>query len=153
MKRRTLVAGAAAGVLTLGGYHLWRTPAEPVIPDAPAGDERLERRLSAARGRTVDFYTAVPAGYGDGRGPPAPTTRSGWCARRSRRGAGALRGVPVGLWCGTGDGLLADVRALERALPQPKAARSYSAGRHNFGYWSTCLPAAFDLVARVTSRE
>jgi S-formylglutathione hydrolase FrmB len=65
--------------------------------------------------------------------------------------AQALHGVPVGLWCGTGDGLLTDVRALERALPQPKAAGSYDDGRHNFGYWSTCLPVACDLVARVSN--
>lgn len=250
MRRRTLLAGAA-GALTLGGCDRWRAPAEPVIPDVPVGDERLERRESAARGRAVDFYTAVPAGHGDGRGLPVllvlhgasktaadfpalglgrfvtdsarrgnpPFVLAGatggrlswrpagaddpqrmvheeipaWCAERgfdvsripvcgwSMGGygalllaqtfpgfvravaafspavsagddvfarAGALRGVPVGLWCGTGDGLLADVRALERALPQPKAAGSYAAGRHNFGYWSTCLPAAFDLVAR-----
>jgi pimeloyl-ACP methyl ester carboxylesterase len=253
MRRRTLLAGAAAavGVSGLGGWYQRRTPAEPVIPNAPLGDERLERRESAARGRTVDFYTAVPAGYGDGRGLPvllvlhggsttaadfprfglgrfatdsvrrgnAPFVLAGatgdrlawrpsgaddpqrmvheeipaWCAERgfdtgrisacgwSMGGYGALllaqtfpgfvrsvaafspavhpgdevfsrvdalRGVPVGLWCGTDDGLLTDVRALERALPQPKAAGSYAAGRHNFGYWSTCLPAACDLVAR-----
>jgi poly(3-hydroxybutyrate) depolymerase len=253
MRRRSLLAGtaAAAGVAALGGWYRGHTPAEPVIPDAPVGDERLEQRASAARGRTVDFYTAVPAGYGDGRGLPvllvlhggsttaadfprlglgrfatdsvrrgnAPFVLAGatgdrlawrpggsddpqrmvheeipaWCAERgfdtSRisvcgwsmggygalllaetfpgfvrsvaafspavspgddvfTGAAALRGVPVGLWCGTDDGLLTDVRALERALPQPKAAGSYSGGRHNFGYWSTCLPAACDLVAR-----
>ncbi len=66
-------------------------------------------------------------------------------------GVDALRGVPTGLWCGTDDGLLAEVRALERALPQPRAAGSYAAGRHNFGYWSTCLPAACDLVARASA--
>jgi pimeloyl-ACP methyl ester carboxylesterase len=255
MRRRTLLAGtgAAAGVAALGGWYRRRTTAEPVIPDAPIGDERLERRDSAARGRTVDFYTAVPAGHGDGRGLPVllvlhggsttaadfprlglgrfatdsvrrgnpPVVLAGatgdrlawrpagaddpqrmvheeipaWCAARGfdttriaacgwsmggygalllaqtfpgfvravaafspavRPGdevfarAGALRGVPVGLWCGTDDGLLADVRALERALPQPRAAGSYAAGRHNFGYWSTCLPAACDLAARTT---
>lgn len=41
-----------------------------VIPSAPPGDERVETRTSAARGRDVDFYTAVPAGHGDGRGLP-----------------------------------------------------------------------------------
>jgi poly(3-hydroxybutyrate) depolymerase len=40
------------------------------VPDAPVGDERVERRRSAARGRVVDFYTAVPNGHGDGRGLP-----------------------------------------------------------------------------------
>jgi pimeloyl-ACP methyl ester carboxylesterase len=253
MRRRTLLAGtgAAAGVAALGGWYQRRT-ADPVIPDAPVGDERLEQRRSAARGRTVDFYTAVPAGYGDGRGLPvllvlhggsktaadfpalglgrfvtdsvrrgnAPFVLAGatggrlawrpgaddpqrmvheeipaWCAERgfdterisacgwSMGGygalllaqtfpgflrsvaafspavspgdevfarVGALRGVPVGLWCGTEDGLITEARALERALPQPKAAGSYGPGRHNFAYWSTCLPAACDLVARVS---
>ena len=253
MRRRTLLAGtaAAAGVAGLGGWYRRRASAEPVIPRVPVGDERLERRESAARGRTVDFYTAVPAGHGAGRGLPvllvlhgesttaadfprlglgrfatdsvrrgnAPFVLAGatgdrlswrpagaddpqrmvheeipaWCAERGfdtarmavcgwsmggygalllaqtfpgfvtavaafspavRPGddvftrADALRDVPVGLWCGTGDGLLTDVRALERALPRPKAAGTYAAGRHNFGYWSTCLPAACDLVAR-----
>jgi len=252
MRRRSLLAGtgAAAGVVALGGWYRRRTPAEPVIPDAPLGDERLERRDSAARGRTVDFYTAVPAGHGDGHGLPvllvlhggsttaadfprfglgrfatdsarrgnAPFVIAGatgdrlawrpggpddpqrmvheeipaWCAERgfdtsriaacgwSMGGYGALllaqtfpgfvravaafspavnpgddifaradalRGLPVGLWCGTDDGLLAGVKALEDALPQPKAAGSYAEGRHNFGYWSTCLPAACDLAA------
>jgi pimeloyl-ACP methyl ester carboxylesterase len=274
MRRRTLLAGAgagagaAAGVVALGGaLHRRLTSAEPVIPDAPLGDERLERRESAARGRVVDFYTAVPAGHGAGRGLPvllvlhggsktaadfpglglgrfatdsvrrgnAPFVLAGatgdrlswrppppvagdqrrpagaddpqrmvheeipaWCAERgfdtSRlavcgwsmggygalllaqtfpgfvravaafspavspgddvfTGAAALRGVPVGLWCGTEDGLLPGVRALEKALPQPRAAGSYTAGRHNFGYWSTCLPAAFDFVAQVMPRR
>src|SRR5689334_2064272 len=238
MRRRTLFAGAGlAGALALGGYRWRHAPDEPVIPDVPTGDERLERRESAARGRTVDFYTAVPAGHGDGRGLPvllvlhgasktaadfpalglgrfasdsvrrgnAPFVLAGatggrlswrpsgaddpqrmvheeipaWCAERGFAtdrlavcgwsmggygalllaqtfpgfvravaafspavspgdevfaGAAALRGVPVGLWCGTDDGLLNDVRALERALPQPRAAGSYTGGRHNFGY-------------------
>jgi pimeloyl-ACP methyl ester carboxylesterase len=253
MRRRTLLAGAvaAAGVTSLGALYRNRPPGRPVLPDAPVGDERLEQRMSAARGIEVDYYTAVPAGHGDGRGLPvllvlhgasktaadfpglgfgrfatdsvrrgnAPFVVAGatgdrlswrpagpddpqrmvheeipaWCAERgfdtsrisvcgwSMGGygalllaqtfpgfvravaafspavspgddvfarAGALGGVPVGLWCGTDDGLLDDVRALERALPHPKAAGSYAEGRHNFGYWSTCLPAAFDFVAR-----
>ena len=260
MRRRTLLAGAGAavgvtglGITGLSGWYQRRGPAEAVIPGAPPGDERLEQRTSAARGRTVDFYTAVPAGHGDGRGLPVllvlhgasktaadfpalglgrfatdsvrrgnpPFVLAGatggrlswrpagaddpqrmvheelpaWCAERgfdtgriavcgwSMGGYGALllaqtfpgfvravaafspavspgddvfaradalRGVPVGLWCGTGDGLVTDVRALEKALPQPRAAGSYAAGRHNIAYWSTCLPAAFDFVARAT---
>ena len=254
MRRRTLLAGAgigtAAGVLGLGALRQRFPSAEPVVPDAPLGDERLEQRRSAARGIRVDYYTAVPAGHGDGRGLPvllvlhggsktaadfpalglgrfatdsvrrgnAPVVLAGatgdrlswrpygtddpqrmvheeipaWCAERgfdtdrlavcgwSMGGYGSLllaqtfpgfvravaafspavspgddvfaqvdklRGVPVGLWCGTGDPLLDDVRALEQALPGPRAAGSYSAGRHNFGYWSRCLPAALDFVA------
>jgi predicted esterase len=40
------------------------------IPDVPLGQERLEKVSSTARGRTVGFWTAVPAGLGDGRGLP-----------------------------------------------------------------------------------
>ena len=253
MRRRTLLtaAGAIVAVAGAGGYARKRYGAEPVVPDAPLGDERLETRQSRARGQTVDFYTAVPAGHGDGRGLPvclvlhgasktaadfpalglgrfvsdsvrrgnAPFVLAGatggrlswrpsgaddpqamaheeipaWCAERgfdttrtaafgwSMGGYGSLlmaetfpgflrsvaafspavspgddvfaraerlRGVPVGLWCGTDDGLLPHVRALEKALPEAKAAGSYGEGRHNFAYWSTCLPEALDLIAR-----
>ncbi|WP_306214453.1 alpha/beta hydrolase-fold protein [Actinoplanes sp. RD1] len=254
MKRRTLLAGAGTALtLTAATSYSQLRPADvPVLPDAPAGDERLEQRVSRARGRTVDFWTAVPAGHGDGRGLPvclvlhgasktaadfpalglarfltdsvrrgnAPFVLAGatggrlgwrpgpaddpqrmvheelpaWCAERgfatrsfavlgwSMGGAGALllaetfpgfvhcaaalspalaagdeaftragalRGVPVGLWCGTDDGLADTARAFEKVLPQPKAAGTYEPGRHNFGYWSRCLPAVCDLVARV----
>lgn len=254
MRRRTLIAGGAAGLAAAaaGGYHLGRPylDGDPVVPDAPAGDERLEQRFSAARGRTVDFYTAVPAGHGDGRGLPvclvlhggsttardfaglglgrfltdavrrgaAPFVLAGatggrsswrpgpgddaqalvrrevpaWCTERgfdvtrlaawgwSMGGYGALllaetfpgllrgvaafspavrpaddvfagvaklRGLPIGLWCGRYDPLVDDVRALRRALPQPPVAGAFGVGRHNFGYWSTVAPAAFDFLA------
>ncbi|MEV4133198.1 alpha/beta hydrolase-fold protein [Dactylosporangium sp. NPDC049742] len=223
---------------------------KPVVPDAPVGDERLERLVSAARGRSVDVYTCVPAGHGDGRGLPVclvlhggsktvrdfpamglgrfltaavaqgapPFVLAGaagdrlgwrpsgaddpqrmvreevprWCAGRgfdttriamwgwSMGGAGALllaeafpgfaravaafspavapgdavfagrdrlRGTPVGLWCGRDDPLYPDVRALHRKLPEAPVAGSYTGGRHNFGYWSTVVPAAFAFVA------
>jgi S-formylglutathione hydrolase FrmB len=74
---------------------------------------------------------------------PALTERGPVFAR-----AGALRGVPVGLWCGTDDGLIDTVRTFEKVLPQPKAAGAYEPGRHNFAYWSRCLPALLDLMAR-----
>jgi pimeloyl-ACP methyl ester carboxylesterase len=253
MRRRAVLAAGAAGLATVaGGYGLTRPYLDgtPVLPDAPAGDERLERRASAARGRTVGFYTAVPAGHGDGRGLPVclvlhggskttadyarlglggfltaavrrgaePFVLAGadggrlswrptpgddpqammrsdvpaWCAERgfdptrlaawgwSMGGYGALllaqtfpgllrgvaafspavqpsddvfaqverlRGVPVGLWCGRYDGLYDDVRALRRALPQKPAAEGFGVGRHNFGYWSTVVPAAFDFLS------
>jgi pimeloyl-ACP methyl ester carboxylesterase len=54
------VAGAAA-LAGVAGYR---------YETIPAGDERLEHRRSAARGRTVAFYTAVPDGHGDGHGLP-----------------------------------------------------------------------------------
>jgi dienelactone hydrolase len=41
-----------------------------VIPSAPPGQESVDQMYSAARGRTVSFYTAVPDGFGDGHGLP-----------------------------------------------------------------------------------
>lgn len=67
-RRRAAMMLAGAMVTATGACGLWRQPV--TLPDAPAGDERVERRSSPARGREVDFYTAVPAGYGDGRGLP-----------------------------------------------------------------------------------
>jgi pimeloyl-ACP methyl ester carboxylesterase len=252
MRRRTVLGTGAtlAGIAGLAGYRSWRTDPELLVPHAPTGDERVERRDSKFRGRTVDFYTAVPAGYGSGRGLPVclvlhgasktaadfprlslgrfltdavrrgslPFVLAGatgdrlawqpsgaddpqrmvheeiprWCAARGfdtsrtalwgwsmggygalllaeaypgfahavaafspavRPGdavftsAGLLRGTPVGLWCGLQDGLLGDVRALAKALPAAPAAGGYAGGRHNFGYWSRCIPAAFDFLA------
>jgi len=43
---------------------------EALIPDAPEGRVRLERVRSAARGREVDLFTAVPHGHGSGAGLP-----------------------------------------------------------------------------------
>jgi len=72
MRRRTLLAGGAAAGATavLAGYRGREHAEEPVIPSGPVGDERVEPRRSLTRGRTVDFYTAVPAGHGSGRGLP-----------------------------------------------------------------------------------
>jgi pimeloyl-ACP methyl ester carboxylesterase len=251
MRRRALFGLGVGAVAAAGAW--WQAapkPAGPVIPAAPPGDERVERRASAARGRSVDFYTAVPAGHGDGDGLPVclvlhggsktardfpalglgrfltdavhrgatpfvlagatgdrlawrPTGRDDpqrmvrdeipmWCAERgfdptrlavwgwSMGGYGALllaqtfpgllrcvaafspavspgdavftqvellRDTPVGLWCGRDDNLYRDVRALHRALPAPPAAGSYADGDHNFRYWGTAIPAAFDFVA------
>lgn len=68
------VAAAAVGSATL----LAARPGRPLggedptagIPTAAEGEVRLEQRDSPARGRTVGFFTAVPAGHGDGAGLP-----------------------------------------------------------------------------------
>jgi len=46
------------------------TGPDGTIPDAPAGDVRLERHVSEARGAPVDLFTAVPEGHGTGEGLP-----------------------------------------------------------------------------------
>lgn len=66
-------AGAAAGVLPVPSrVRRMMTDTGPagVIPAAPAGQVRLERVSSQARGRQVGLWTAVPAGYGAGEGLP-----------------------------------------------------------------------------------
>ncbi|MFC5941461.1 alpha/beta hydrolase [Micromonospora harpali] len=254
-RRGVLVAASGAAVLAVGGaVAAWeairpRQGPAPELPDAPPGDERLLRRESAARGRTVDFWTAVPAGHGDGRGLPVclvlhgasatprdyarfglarfltdavrrgapPFVLAGatggrlswraagaddpqrmvreevpaWCAERGFdagrvaawgwsmggfgslllaetfpgwlravaafspavragdavfTGAAWLRGTPVGLWCGRQDGLLDEVQALARALPEPPVRAEYADGRHDFTYWGRVVPDAFALL-------
>ncbi|MEW6471744.1 MAG: alpha/beta hydrolase-fold protein [Actinomycetota bacterium] len=260
MSRRSFLLGVGAGgaAIVAGGVALksrgdGESPGP--VPEAPVGDERVERRTSAARGKDVDFYTAVPAGHGDGKGLPVclvlhgssataaefddfgfgrfltdavqrgapPFVLAGatggvlrwqpnghddpramvhdevpaWCGERGfdtsrialwgwsmggygvlrlaetypgfaravaafspacSRGdavfqeAGKLKGTPVGLWCGLQDGLITTVRALEQALPEPKAAGAYADGRHTRRYWNRCTPAAFDFLAAALSR-
>jgi hypothetical protein len=36
-------------------------------------------------------------------------------------------------------------------LPRPAVAGGYTAGAHNFAYWSTIIPDAFDFVAATLS--
>jgi pimeloyl-ACP methyl ester carboxylesterase len=260
LSRRSFLVGAGAGAAALaaGGIALKKrgdgeTPGP--VPEAPVGDERVERRRSEARGKDVDFYTAVPAGHGDGTGLPvclilhgasataadydafgfgsfltdavgrgaSPFVLAGatggvlrwepsgtddpramvheelpaWCNERgfdttrialwgwSMGGYGVLRlaevhpgfaravaafspacspgdavfrdaaklqGTPVGLWCGLQDGLIHTAKALEEALPEPKAAGAYADGRHTRRYWNRCTPAAFGFLAAELSR-
>jgi S-formylglutathione hydrolase FrmB len=70
----TVAAGAVPGRTWLHGelrdrYHEWFGP-QAHIPSAPEGRIRLEQVRSRARGRTVDLFTAVPHGHGDGAGLP-----------------------------------------------------------------------------------
>lgn len=46
------------------------TGPDGTIPSAPEGVVRWERRFSQARDTEVGLFTAVPAGYGEGRGLP-----------------------------------------------------------------------------------
>jgi hypothetical protein len=71
VRRRTLFNAAIVGVAGLGVAAVGGlSSAQTTEPEAVAGDERLERKESVTRGRAVDFYTAVPAGHGDGKGLP-----------------------------------------------------------------------------------
>ena len=86
MRRRTVLtaagAGAVAAVVGAVGADLLPVPGrvdrllgggpDPTagIPTSAPGQVRLEQRDSKARGRQVGFFSAVPAGHGDGRGLP-----------------------------------------------------------------------------------
>jgi alpha-beta hydrolase superfamily lysophospholipase len=66
-------AGATAGVVPVPHSvrrRLVDTNPHGVIPTAEAGQIKLERVRSEARGRRVGFWTAVPAGHGAGEGLP-----------------------------------------------------------------------------------
>ncbi len=209
------------------------------VPDAEEGRVRLERVGSSAMGRTLDLFTAVPAGHGDGAGLPVVVVMHGASARASdfrdfgygrfvtaavedgappfvlagtddlpsgwlpegdadpqrmlleelpgwlsdrghdgdRRGLlawsrgsygglrlleqhpdafraaalfspaviegddafqglPALRGLPVGVWCGTEDGFAPAVRALVDALPTEPEVATFAPGAHTQSFWN-----------------
>jgi len=120
-RRQAFAAGAAGiagagllGAAAAGNLHddarrfrdwIERRP-DPFVPNAPEGRWSVETVHSAARGRDVDLFTAVPHGYGTGAwtdsavrryvadaGPLLPRlhqlTRSD-CTTRNRRKAAAL---------------------------------------------------------------
>lgn len=95
-RRAFLVAGSAVlGGAVLGGVavatgivevperiqRLWEGSGPTAdVPDAGVGQVTLERRVSEARGREVGFFTAVPAGFGDGAGLPVCIVLHGFSA-------------------------------------------------------------------------
>jgi predicted peptidase len=95
VRRRALInaailTAAGAAVTAVSGFALAGT----AEPEARAGDERLERKQSTTRGKEVDFYTAVPAGHGDGKGLPVCLVLHGDSKRpRHYRGLGFGRAL------------------------------------------------------------
>ncbi|MCZ3387953.1 MAG: esterase [Actinomycetia bacterium] len=80
-RRRMLMGGAAVAGVTIGAAASWPFwpdrvknvlvgPPEVYIPDAEVGQVTLESVYSESRGMDVDLFTAVPAGYGSGKGLP-----------------------------------------------------------------------------------
>ena len=97
LTRRRLFAAGAAGIAGVGlvgaaarqdlhddarRFRNWieRRP-DAFVPDAPEGVVKLETVHSAARGRDVDLFTAVPHGYGAGKGLPVCIVLHGATAR------------------------------------------------------------------------
>ena len=126
------------------------------VPDAPEGVIRLETVPSRARGREVGFWTAVPAGHGDGKGLPVCLVLHGASATTadfSEFGLGrfltaavqagvppfVLAGADGGrtLWEGDGPGSADDPqRMLAEELPAWCEERGFDAGRLAAYGWS-----------------
>jgi len=161
--RRTFLAAGAAGILGATGVvgaELVRARARGAVDDgpgpvpaAPPGDERVERRRSDVRGRDVDFYTAVPAGHGDGQGLPVCLILHGASATAAdyprfgfgrfltdavQRGAAPFvlagaTGSPRGWEAMGGDD---PMRMVYEELPRWCAERSFDASRRSAWGWS-----------------
>lgn len=171
-RRILLLGGSAAAVLAATGaassdrvrgrvrdvVHPRPDPAQALvgIPDAPEGRVRLETVRSAARGRDVGLWTAVPAGSGDGAGLPVCLVLHGGSATTadfSRFGygrfltaavrAGAPPFVLAGAdgsttgWLGAGAGSADDPQAmLATELPRWCAERGFDSTRLAAYGWS-----------------
>jgi enterochelin esterase-like enzyme len=173
LSRRSFVVGgaAAAGAVAVGGAGLATghlalpdrvqrmihdEGPDGVIPDVPAGTVELTRQRSAARGREVGFWTAVPDGLGAGAGLPVCLVLHGASATTANFTAfgfakfltAAVRsGVPPFVlagadggetyWRGNGPGSSDDPqRMLRDEIPSWCAARGWDTSRIAAYGWS-----------------
>ena len=154
-----------AGIAATGGAAYALAPqhlkarvglgADPFIPAAPEGQVHLETIFSKARGRDVGFFTAVPAGFGDGGGLPVVVILHGASATAAQfQGFGfgrfltqAVRdGATPFVLAGADDGVLGwekdpnsddDPQTMVREeIPQWLAHRGFDAGRRALWGWS-----------------
>jgi predicted peptidase len=263
-RRNLLVGGSVVlgvGIGAAASYPLWPDRVQQLlpwndlppayIPDAEVGQVTLESVYSEQRGMDVDFFTAVPAGYGKGKGLPVVVICHGATAtpadfepfglpqfltqavddgappfvlagaygsavlwepqpdgdnpqamvlkempqwldergfnadRRALWGwsmggygvlrmaevdpgwaravaafspavgqgdavfqdANALKGTPLGIWCGTDDGLYPAVESLVNSLPEEPEIWSYGPGGHTRVYWNDQTLRAFQFLA------
>ncbi|GAA4603282.1 putative esterase [Actinoplanes octamycinicus] len=179
MRRRTLLAaGAVVASASAAGAWAYRSGQAAVtplgVPSVPPGPERCELRYSKARGSTVDFYTAVPAGHGDGAGLPVCLVLHGGSKRPADfAGLGLGRfltdavnrgAAPFVLAGATGDRLAWQPsgrddpqRMLHDELPAWCAARGFDAGRlaawgwSMGGYGALLLAEAFPRFVRAVA--
>lgn len=171
--RRRLLAAGAGGIAGAGalaavaagpaGIHddgrrlrdfILRRP-DAFIPSAPEGVVRLETVHSDARGRDVDLFTAVPEGYGAGKGLPVCLVLHGATARPRDfqpfglprfLTAAVRRGAPPFVLMGADGGLLYwerdpasdddPQRMVLEELPRWAAERGFDAGRLAGWGWS-----------------
>lgn len=155
-----LLSAAAAGPAALHDdarrFRDWilRRP-DAYIPSAPEGVVKLETVHSAARGRDVDLFTAVPHGYGAGAGLPVCLVLHGATARPSDfqpfglprfLTAAVRRGAPPFVLMGADGGLLSwerdpqsdddPGRMVLDELPRWAEERGFDSGRLAGWGWS-----------------
>jgi enterochelin esterase-like enzyme len=159
VSRRAVIgaAGLAAAAALTGCGHDNPEQLPPAaldeIPKVPQGRIRLEQVPSAARGRTVGLFTAVPDGHGDGAGLPVCLVLHGASATTAdfeRFGFGrfltaAVRaGTPPFVLAGAdgghsywrGSGSDDPQRMLTEEMPRWIDERGYDAGRLAAYGWS-----------------
>jgi S-formylglutathione hydrolase FrmB len=169
-RRQVFAAGAAGiagagllGAAAAGNMHddarrfrdwIERRP-DPFVPDAPEGRWSVESVRSAARGRDVDLFTAVPHGYGTGAGLPVCLILHGATARPHDfepfglprfLTAAVARGAPPFVLMGADGGLLYwepdpdggddPQRMVLEELPRWAEERGFDAGRLAAWGWS-----------------
>lgn len=169
-RRQAFAAGAAGiagagllGAAAAGNLHddarrfrdwIERRP-DPFVPNAPEGRWSVETVHSAARGRDVDLFTAVPHGYGTGAGLPVCLILHGATARPADfepfglprfLTAAVARGAPPFVLMGADGGLLYwqpdpdggddPERMVLEELPRWAEERGFDAGRLAAWGWS-----------------
>ncbi|CAM3665092.1 alpha/beta hydrolase family protein [Kibdelosporangium persicum] len=73
--------------------------------------------------------------------------RAHWEANEPLRHIGELAGVPLGVWCGTGDPFVTVAKALANQAKPAKS--SFTPGAHDVAYWTGIMP---EVVAFVGER-
>jgi pimeloyl-ACP methyl ester carboxylesterase len=62
--------------------------------------------------------------------------------------AGALTGLPLGIWCGTDDSLYPTIKKFVAALPEEPEIVSFSEGAHTRVYWNDHTLDAFAFLSK-----
>lgn len=136
---------------------------EAYVPDVPQGRVRLETVRSASMG-TIDLFSAVPAGYGEGEGLPVVVVLHGASASAAalrdfelgRFVTAAVRaGTPPFVLAGTDDGPAGWVRdgtidpqaMLAEELPAWLDERGWDSGRKALWGWSRGGYGALRMIA------